>query len=58
VGKPEGKRPLVRSRQRYEFNIKLKLKKNDEWHKGSGSGGGGARTGLIWLRVGKSDRLL
>jgi len=36
VGKPEGKRPLVRPRRRYESNIKMKLKTNDWWRGGRG----------------------
>jgi hypothetical protein len=42
VGKPEGKRPLGRSR---EGNIKMDLQE---------VGWGGTWTGLIWLRIGTS----
>jgi hypothetical protein len=38
VGKPEGKRPLGRSRHRWEDNIKMDLQ--EEW------------TGLSWLKIG------
>ena len=38
VGKPEGKRPLVRPRQRWKDNIKMDLQ--TVW------------TGLIWLKTG------
>jgi hypothetical protein len=41
VGKPEGKRPLGKSRRRREDNIKMDLKQD-----------GLVRTGLIWLRIG------
>jgi len=43
VGKPEGKRPLVRPRCRWEDNTKMVLQEV-EWS---------AWTGLIWLRIGK-----
>jgi hypothetical protein len=43
VGKPEGKRPLGRSRRRWKDNIKMDLQEV----------GCGARTGSIWLRIGK-----
>jgi hypothetical protein len=42
VGKPEGKRPLARTRHRYYDNIRMDLRK----------------IGCIWLRIGSSDRLL
>ena len=41
VWKPEGKKPLGRSRRRWEDNIKLDLRK---WNRDM--------TGLIWLRIG------
>jgi hypothetical protein len=41
--KPEGKRPLGRSRHRWEDNIKMALNQN-----------GRAWTGLIWFRIGTS----
>jgi len=42
VGKPEGKRPLGRSRHRRVNNIKMEVKEV----------GCGAWTGSIWLRIG------
>jgi hypothetical protein len=42
VGKPEGKRPLGRSRRRWEDNIKMEFKKGDV----------GVWTVLSWLRLG------
>jgi hypothetical protein len=42
VGKPEGKRPLVRPRRRWDNNIKMVLQEV----------GWGAWTGLIWFRIG------
>jgi hypothetical protein len=45
VGKPEGKRPLGRSRHKWVNNIKIDLRQIG-W------------TGLIWLRVGTSGGLL
>ena len=42
LGKPEGKRPLGRSRLRWEDYIKMDFKEV----------GKGAWTGLIWLRIG------
>jgi hypothetical protein len=42
VGRPEGKRPLVRPRCRWEVNIKMDLQEV-EWR---------AWTGLIWLWIG------
>jgi hypothetical protein len=48
VGKPEGKRPLRRTRRRWVDNIKLDLREIGwaEW------------TGLMWLRIGTSGGLL
>jgi hypothetical protein len=43
VGKPEGKRSLVRPRHRWDDNIKMDLQEV-KWR------GGGAWTGLIWHR--------
>jgi len=43
VGKPEGKKPLGRPRQRWEDNIKMGLQE---------AGCGRAWCGLIWLRIG------
>ena len=43
VGKPEGKRPVVRPRRRWEDNIKMDLKE---------VGCGKIWTALIWLRIG------
>jgi hypothetical protein len=43
VGKPEGKRPLGRSRLRWDDNIKMDLQEE---------GLGGTWTGLIWFRIG------
>jgi len=48
VGKPEGKRPLVRPRRRWEDNIKMDLQKWDE----------GAWTGSSWLMIGTGGGLL
>ena len=45
VGKYEIKRPLGRPRRRWEDNIKMVLHKVRR----------GAFTGLIWLRIGRSD---
>jgi hypothetical protein len=47
VGKPEGKRPLRRSRRRLMDNIKM----GRRWDRV-------VWTGLIWLRIGTSGRLL
>jgi hypothetical protein len=44
VGKPEGKRPLGKSRHNWEVNIKIDLREVG-W-------GRGAWTGSIWLRIG------
>jgi hypothetical protein len=41
VGKPEGKRPLGRSKRRWEDNIKMDLQEV----------GCGAWTGLGWLKI-------
>jgi hypothetical protein len=48
VGRPEGRRPLVRSRRTWEDNIKMYLQEV----------GLGAWTGLIWLRIGTGGGLL
>jgi len=48
VGKPEGKRPLVRPRHRWEENIKMDLQEV----------GWVAWTGLIWFRIGTGGGLL
>jgi hypothetical protein len=48
VGRPEGRRPLVRPRRRWEDNIKMDLQEV----------GWGAWTGLIWLRIGTGGGLL
>jgi hypothetical protein len=50
VGKPEGKRPLGRPRQRWENNIKMDL--------GEIGWGGVVWTGFVWLRIGASVELL
>ena len=49
VGKPEGNRPLGRSRRRWENNIEMDLRE---------VGWGGAWTGLIWPRVGTGGGFL
>ena len=48
VGRPEGKRPLLRPRPRWEDNFKPDLQEVDgkDW------------TGLIWLRTGTGGRHL
>jgi hypothetical protein len=46
VGKPEGRRPLGRSRRRRVDNIKIDLGE---------IGWGGVLTGLVWLRRGKVE---
>jgi hypothetical protein len=47
VGKPEGKRPLGRSRRRWVDNIKIDLRQDEMvW------------TGSIWFRIGTSGGLL
>jgi hypothetical protein len=48
VGKPEGKRPLGRSKRRWEDNIKMDFQEV----------GFGAWNGLIWLRIGTGGGLL
>jgi hypothetical protein len=48
VGKPEGRRPLGRSRRRWEDNIKMDLQEV----------GWGAWTGFIWLRIDTGGGLL
>jgi hypothetical protein len=45
VGKPEGKKPLGRTRRRWVDNIKMDLREMG-W------------IGLIWLRIGTSGGLL
>ena len=40
VGKPDGKRPLLRPKRRWEDNIKMDLEEM------------GAQARLIWLRIG------
>jgi hypothetical protein len=45
VGKPEGKRPLGRSRSRWEDGIRMDLRE-------IGVGGGGFLSGSSWLRIG------
>jgi hypothetical protein len=49
VGRPEGKRSLVRSRHRWEDNITMEIKKKQN---------GRVWTGFIWLRTWTSCRLL
>jgi hypothetical protein len=46
VGKPEGKRPLGRPRCRWVDKIKMDLMDEIGW------------TGLIWSRIGASEKLL
>jgi hypothetical protein len=48
VGKPEGKVPLGKPRRKWIDNIKMDIKKHD----------GVSWTGLIWLRIETSGRLL
>jgi hypothetical protein len=48
VDKPEGKRPLGRSRRGWEHNVKMNLQEI----------GSGSYTGLICLRMRRSGRLL
>jgi len=48
VGRPEGKRSLGRHGHRWEVNIEMDLE-GTAW---------GVLTGLIWLRIGRGDRLL
>jgi hypothetical protein len=45
VGRPEGRRPLLRPRRRWEDNIKVDLH-------------GEAWTGLMWLGIGTGGGLL
>jgi hypothetical protein len=49
VGKPEGKRPLVRPRRRWLDNIKMYLRERED---------GVVWTELVWLRIGTSGGLL
>jgi hypothetical protein len=48
VGKPEGKRPLERPRHRWVNNIKIDF----------GQIGWGSWSGLVWLRIGTTRKLL
>jgi len=48
VGRPEGTRPLGRTRHRWEDTIKMDLHEV----------GWGAWTGLVWLRIGTGGGLL
>jgi hypothetical protein len=48
VGKPEGKRPLGRSRRRWVDNIRMDL----------GEVGWGDEDALVWLRIGTGGELL
>jgi hypothetical protein len=48
VGRPEGKRPLVRYRRRWGDNIRVHL----------GEMRGGVGTGCIWFRIWTSGGLL
>jgi hypothetical protein len=48
VGKPEGKRPVGRSRRRWVDNIRMDL----------GEVGWAMWTGLVWLRIGTGGELL
>jgi hypothetical protein len=48
VGKPEGRRPLGRTRRRWEDNINMGLREV----------GWGAWTGSMWLRIGTGGGLL
>jgi hypothetical protein len=48
VGKPEGKRPLGRPGRRWVDNIRMDLERWD----------GVMWTGLVWLRIGTSVKLL
>jgi hypothetical protein len=50
VGKPEGKRPLVRHRCSWEDGFKMELRKID-W------GVGGVWSGFTWFRIGTVGRL-
>jgi hypothetical protein len=51
VGKPKGKRPLVRPRRRLEDGFKMDLRE-------IGWGGGGVWSGFTWLRIVIFGRLL
>jgi hypothetical protein len=51
VGKPEGKRPLGRLRQRWEDEIRMDLGV-------IGWGGGGWRIEFSWYRIGTGGELL
>jgi hypothetical protein len=51
VGKPEGKRPLGRTRRRWVDNIRMDLGE-------VGWGDGVMWTGLVWLRIGTGGELL
>ena len=46
VGKPEGKRPLARLRDRWQDNIKMDVQDEQTW------------TELVWLRIGANSGLL
>jgi hypothetical protein len=48
IGKPEGKRPLGRSKRRSEVDIRMAFRKED----------GKMWIGCVWLRVGTGGRLL
>jgi hypothetical protein len=48
VGKPEGKRPLVKPRRRWEDGIKMGLREIN-W---------GVWSGFTWLRIGTGGGLL
>jgi hypothetical protein len=50
VGKPEGKRPLGRTRCRWVDNIKIDLLREIGWD--------GMWTGSIWLRIGTTGGFL
>jgi hypothetical protein len=49
VGKPEGRRPLERSRRRWEEGIKMDLEE---------IGWGRVYSGITWLRIGTVGGLL
>jgi hypothetical protein len=46
VGKPEGRRPLVRARRRWEDNIKMNFREVG-WRR--------AWSGSMWLRIGACE---
>jgi hypothetical protein len=48
VGKPQGKRSLVRPRSRLDYNTIMYIRE----------GGLGGMNGLIWFRIGASGELL